>query len=88
VKDPYTGNYVTIPGSVTNVTPNSATPTTSAMLSNASGTSGGSQVNLTVHALDSQNIIDHSPAIAQAVYNELNRGGALSQRIQQTILNG
>jgi hypothetical protein len=86
VKDPFTGGYMTVPGSVTNITPQSATPSAASVAASAASSGGSTQVNLTVQALDSQNILDRSADIGQAVYQEINRGGALGLRIQQTVL--
>ena len=47
----------------------------------------GSQLTMTVYALDSKSIMDRSSDIGQAVYSELQKGGPLSNQIQQTILS-
>ena len=49
-------------------------------------TAGAPVVHVHVTAFDSKSVTDHSPAIAKAVYMELNKGGALSQRIKSTVL--
>lgn len=49
-------------------------------------TQGATQINLTVHALDAQSIVDRSADIATAVHKELRLGNPLSQQIQQVIL--
>ena len=85
-KDPFTGGYLQIPGSVTNITPESATPSAASVAANAGGGGHTTQITMVVHALDSQNIIDRSADIGQAVYKEINRGGALGLRIQQSVL--
>ena len=84
VKDPYTGNYDTIPGSVTNITPSSASK------SNGAASSGGfqsaPQVTIHVSAMDAQSILDRGPEIGVAIYHEIAKGGALAQTIQRTVL--
>jgi hypothetical protein len=79
------GSYLAIPGSISNITPNTATPGVRAQI-NGGGSQAGTVINLSVHALDSQSILDRSADIAQATFNELGRGGALAQRIQATVL--
>jgi len=83
VSDPSTisfdGGYYNVPGSVTQNY--SATPP-SAPVPQPSGP----QVSITVHALDAQSIVDRSRDIGQAVYHELQKGGALASQIQTTIL--
>jgi hypothetical protein len=71
------GNYVGLPG---------ISPSQLATNYRPAGNNGGTTINLTVHALDSQSIIDRSGDIGLAVYKELNAGGALGLRIQQTVL--
>lgn len=84
VKDPYTGSYLSVPGTYdNNISPSGAVP---GPVAAAPSGQGSTTVNLTVHALDSQSIIDRSADIGQAVYQEINRGGALGLRIQQTVL--
>lgn len=87
-----TGQIFTTPGSVTAGdyvgTPTAIAPTAIAPTYKAANSAGngGTTINLTVHALDSQSIMDRSSDIGMAVYKELNAGGALGLRIQQTVL--
>ncbi len=78
IKDPYTGNYVTVPGSVTNITPNSATPSSGAG-ANPISSPAGPQVTIHVTAMDSQSFMDRSGDIAAAVNSEIQKGGAIGQ---------
>ena len=83
VSDPSTisfdGGYYNIPGSVTQNY--SAPPPAAPAVAPAAP-----QITLIVHALDTQNILDRSRDIGQAVYHELQKGGALASQIQTTIL--
>jgi hypothetical protein len=85
IKDQYTGNYVTVPGSVTNISPGSATPP-SAAAGNSIGAPSAPQVTIHVSAMDSQSFMDRSADIGAAVYAELSKGGALASRVSSVVL--
>ena len=78
VKDPYSGNYVQVPGSATEI--QAPTPTAKAAGSTPI------QVTMNIHALDTQSILNRSRDIGNALIKEINGSSPVGPRIQQLVL--